>query len=94
MGFTLFESIFLTLIYQTSSAKPREVLESKILTYLTQVWCALGCTCFVTCPAGLWQGEKGPPSLEHSHPKDLFPQKEPLKELETLQVSAYAGLGI
>ncbi|KAJ8368362.1 hypothetical protein SKAU_G00083900 [Synaphobranchus kaupii] len=31
-------------------------------------------------------GAKGPPSLEYIHPKDLFPQKELVKEVATLQV--------
>ncbi|XP_036392007.1 myotubularin-related protein 4-like isoform X2 [Megalops cyprinoides] len=31
-------------------------------------------------------GEEGPPSLEYIHAKDLFPQKELVKEADTLQV--------
>ena len=33
------------------------------------------------------QGEEGPPSLEYIKAKDLFPQKELVKEDESLQVS-------
>lgn len=33
------------------------------------------------------QGEEGPPSLEYIKAKDLFPQKELVKEDENLQVS-------
>lgn len=32
------------------------------------------------------QGEEGPPSLEYIKAKDLFPQKELVKEDESLQV--------
>lgn len=35
----------------------------------------------------VWQGEEGPPSLEYIKAKDLFPQKELVKEDESLQVS-------
>ncbi len=35
----------------------------------------------------LRQGEEGPPSLEYIKAKDLFPQKELVKEDESLQVS-------
>lgn len=35
----------------------------------------------------LHQGEEGPPSLEYIKAKDLFPQKELVKEDECLQVS-------
>lgn len=34
----------------------------------------------------VWQGEEGPPSLEYIKAKDLFPQKELVKEDESLQV--------
>lgn len=33
------------------------------------------------------QGEEGPPSLEYIQAKDLFPQKELVKEDDSLQVS-------
>lgn len=33
------------------------------------------------------QGEEGPPSLEYIQAKDLFPQKELIKEDDSLQVS-------
>lgn len=33
------------------------------------------------------QGEEGPPSLEYIKAKDLFPQKELVKEDDSLQVS-------
>ncbi|TWW74121.1 Myotubularin-related protein 4 [Takifugu flavidus] len=36
------------------------------------------------------QGEEGPPSLEYIKAKDLFPQKELVKEDEGLQVSGAA----
>lgn len=36
------------------------------------------------------QGEEGPPSLEYIKAKDLFPQKELVKEDESLQVSPAA----
>lgn len=36
------------------------------------------------------QGEEGPPSLEYIKAKDLFPQKELVKEDEGLQVSRAA----
>lgn len=39
----------------------------------------------------LQQGEEGPPSLEYIKAKDLFPQKELVKEDEGLQVSCAAG---
>lgn len=38
--------------------------------------------CFCVC-----QGEEGPPSLEYIKAKDLFPQKELVKEDDSLQVS-------
>lgn len=38
MGFTLFESILLVSMHQTSLVKLREVFEFKTMTYLTQVW--------------------------------------------------------
>lgn len=41
---------------------------------------SLDCVC-------IWQGEEGPPSLEYIKAKDLFPQKELVKEDESLQVS-------
>lgn len=40
----------------------------------------------------LHQGEEGPPSLEYIKAKDLFPQKELVKEDECLQVSWPAHL--
>lgn len=43
------------------------------------------CVCF-------HQGEEGPPSLEYIKAKDLFPQKELVKEDESLQVSLSADL--
>lgn len=35
------------------------------------------------------QGEEGPPSLEYIQAKDLFPQKELVKEDDSLQVSCF-----
>lgn len=43
------------------------------------IWQLLHCVC-------VWQGEEGPPSLEYIKAKDLFPQKELVKEDESLQV--------
>lgn len=42
--------------------------------------------CLTMCPLVLWQGEEGPPSLEYIQAKDLFPQKDLVKEEESLQV--------
>lgn len=39
------------------------------------------------CCSTVFQGEEGPPSLEYIKAKDLFPQKELVKEDESLQVS-------
>lgn len=39
---------------------------------------------FIVC---FQQGEEGPPSLEYIKAKDLFPQKDLVKEDESLQVS-------
>lgn len=39
------------------------------------------------CCLCLRQGEEGPPSLEYIKAKDLFPQKELVKEDDSLQVS-------
>lgn len=40
----------------------------------------------------LLQGEEGPPSLEYIQARDLFPQKDLVKEDDTLQVSSLVGL--
>lgn len=39
----------------------------------------------------LLQGEEGPPSLEYIQARDLFPQKDLVKEDDTLQVSSTHG---
>lgn len=39
------------------------------------------------CCVYVCQGEEGPPSLEYIKAKDLFPQKELVKEDDNLQVS-------
>lgn len=52
------------------------------LTWITTevfIFLSLDCVC-------VWQGEEGPPSLEYIKAKDLFPQKELVKEDESLQV--------
>lgn len=41
-----------------------------------------------TVHTALLQGEEGPPSLEYIQAKDLFPQKELVKEDDSLQVSS------
>lgn len=43
--------------------------------------------CLMACSVCVSQGEEGPPSLEYIKAKDLFPQKELVKEDESLQVS-------
>lgn len=48
------------------------------------------CVCFsvILCVIiVVFQGEEGPPSLEYIQAKDLFPQKELVKEDDSLQVS-------
>lgn len=42
--------------------------------------------CLLVCVLFGMQGEEGPPSLEYIQAKDLFPQKELVKEEESLQV--------
>lgn len=51
---------------------------------LTVIWC-------VRLPFVL-QGEEGPPSLEYIQAKDLFPQKELVKEDDSLQVSCSSSV--
>lgn len=55
---------------------PYEIVSSLIMTDVF-TWPPLHC---------VWQGEEGPPSLEYIKAKDLFPQKELVKEDESLQV--------
>ena len=58
------------------------IQQPRVLSFLKKRW--LGpvsvCVLFAT------QGEEGPPSLEYIQAKDLFPQKELVKEEESLQV--------
>ncbi len=48
-----------------------------------------GTVCFLRliCNTVCFQGEEGPPSLEYIQARDLFPQKELLREDDALQVS-------